>query len=88
MKDGETGREFGRGHERRDDWKREREPERERNHERRHGRGGWQRVSTHDGELNRGRAAESARRATGWLARPGLSDIAYAAVAVLLALFI
>lgn len=76
MKDGETERRC------------EHEHEREHEHEHRHERGCGHQVSTREGEPSRGPAAEVVRRAAGWLARPGVSDIAYSAVAVLLALVI
>ncbi len=76
MKDGETERRC------------EHEHEREHEHEHRHERGCGHQVSTREGEPSRGPAARVVRRAAGWLARPGVSDIAYSAVAVLLALVI
>ncbi|MBC7082650.1 MAG: ABC transporter permease [Firmicutes bacterium] len=76
MKDGETERRC------------EHEHEREHEHEHRHERGCGHQVSTREGEPSRGAAARVVRRAAGRLARPGVSDIAYSAVAVLLALVI
>ena len=64
------------------------EHERGQKHEYRHGRGSEHQMGTREGDLSRGPAARVVRRAAGWLARPGVSDITYSAVAVLLALVI
>lgn len=76
MKDGETERGCNHDHERGQE------------REYRHGRASEHQMGTREGDLSRGPAPRVARRAAGWLARPGVSDIAYSAVAVLLALVI